>query len=307
MIVTCPRCSTRYRPYGEDYDYEETKKTAVDNWIKVVCPVCEQWVRLNDGKKIPPPNVAPEYLQQAKAQAEIVEDGEVDDEPRKSSSRTGSATVSGRCPECRAKFRAPGKFAGKSVKCPRCKGSVPIPEIDTEDWGDAGAWEPMPSSSRSHQASGGLAGVLDFANWPPARKYWALGSSVAILLVIGCAVAFSYGKKSAAGPRKNFTEIERHIHGDPPAFGMRGGIGPAPGQPFPPPGFEVRAPKHNVKYSPGDRVRAKFAGRIFAAEVVEQLTDNLVQLRSLGIEEGEPARLIEKGNTIAIRVDDILP
>lgn len=313
MIVTCPRCSTRYRPYGDDFSDADAMEKADEAWIKVVCPVCEQWIRLNDGKKIPPPDVAPEFLQQAKAQAEIVEDGDEEDEPGKASSRgRGSETVSGRCRECRAKFRAPEKFAGKSVKCPRCKSRVPIPEFseDNEDWGSGQSWEPGESSRRTRRPTGGvLQNLLDFNAWPTARKFWVLGSGVALTLVIGCVIAYSYGKGSRGNRNNGFIDFERQIQeqAHPPGWAQPPGFGPGQGLPFPAVDPGVQKPKRKASYSPGDRVRAKFMNRVFAAEVVEQLGDRLVELRSLGVELGEPMERLEKGETIAVRVEDILP
>jgi hypothetical protein len=67
-IVQCPKCARRYDP-GKDLDDLPNHTT-----IKVVCPVCGQWVRLPAAIPVPTPELPPDIVKVMASQSRLVDD-----------------------------------------------------------------------------------------------------------------------------------------------------------------------------------------------------------------------------------------
>ena len=59
-IVTCPKCRSRYNP-GMD---GEIAALAGNASLKVVCPVCGQWLRLPENEAVDMSGLPPDILKQ---------------------------------------------------------------------------------------------------------------------------------------------------------------------------------------------------------------------------------------------------
>ena len=69
--VTCPKCASRYDP-GRDRELAELAGHAS---LKVICPVCGQWLRLPENEAIEGPNLPPHVLKGMTAQSKLIERG----------------------------------------------------------------------------------------------------------------------------------------------------------------------------------------------------------------------------------------
>lgn len=74
-IVTCPKCKKRYDP-GVDEALDDIRDAPVEMSVKVVCPVCGQWLRLPENEPIPTPAAPPEILKEMMSQSRLVDDAE---------------------------------------------------------------------------------------------------------------------------------------------------------------------------------------------------------------------------------------
>ncbi|MGE3803109.1 MAG: hypothetical protein AB7K24_00395 [Gemmataceae bacterium] len=77
-VVTCPQCSSRYDP-GMDEELEALGDAAS---LKVVCPVCAQWLRLPENEAIDGPAVPREILESMMSQSRLIERGTPGARPR---------------------------------------------------------------------------------------------------------------------------------------------------------------------------------------------------------------------------------
>ena len=72
-VVSCPKCESRYDP-GMDEELKSLDLTKLS--LKVVCPVCRQWLRLPENEAIEPPGLPPEALEEMVSQAKLIERGQ---------------------------------------------------------------------------------------------------------------------------------------------------------------------------------------------------------------------------------------
>ena len=71
-VVTCPKCESRYDP-GVDEELEGIDPSQMS--LKVVCPVCGQWLRLPENEPVETPAAPPEMLAKMEAQSMLIERG----------------------------------------------------------------------------------------------------------------------------------------------------------------------------------------------------------------------------------------
>lgn len=72
MIVTCPTCRSQYDP-GIDDALEGIDPSMMS--MKVVCPVCAQWLRLPENDPIKGPAVPREILEAMMGQSKLIARG----------------------------------------------------------------------------------------------------------------------------------------------------------------------------------------------------------------------------------------
>ncbi len=72
-IVRCPKCASRYDP-GVDDELAGLDSSVAS--LKVVCPVCGQWLRLPENEAIEGPPVPREILESMMAQSKLIERGD---------------------------------------------------------------------------------------------------------------------------------------------------------------------------------------------------------------------------------------
>ena len=70
-VVKCPKCASRYDP-GMDRELAALGQQAS---LKVVCPVCGQWLRLPENEAVEGPQLPPQVLRGMTAQSKLVERG----------------------------------------------------------------------------------------------------------------------------------------------------------------------------------------------------------------------------------------
>lgn len=71
-IVTCPKCESRYDP-GVDEELEGIAPSEMS--LKVVCPVCAQWIRLPENEPVEGPAVSRKILESMMGQSRLIERG----------------------------------------------------------------------------------------------------------------------------------------------------------------------------------------------------------------------------------------
>lgn len=74
-VVTCPKCASQYDPGldGELGDIDPSRMS-----LKVVCPVCAQWLRLPENEPVEGPAVPRAMLKAMMAQSRLIKRGERD-------------------------------------------------------------------------------------------------------------------------------------------------------------------------------------------------------------------------------------
>ena len=71
-VVTCPKCESRYDP-GMDEELKGIDPSQMS--LKVVCPVCAQWLRLPENEPVEGPAVPRHILEAMMAQSRLIERG----------------------------------------------------------------------------------------------------------------------------------------------------------------------------------------------------------------------------------------
>ena len=71
-VVTCPQCGSQYDP-GMDRELKGIDPSQMS--LKVVCPVCAQWLRLPENEPVEGPMVPPEILKTMMGQSRLIERG----------------------------------------------------------------------------------------------------------------------------------------------------------------------------------------------------------------------------------------
>lgn len=69
-VAQCPKCESEYESGGKNLDNLPDGMS-----IKVVCPVCGQWLRLPENDLIPTPEVPPDILQAMMKQSRLIKRG----------------------------------------------------------------------------------------------------------------------------------------------------------------------------------------------------------------------------------------
>src|SRR5262245_10731026 len=71
-IITCPKCDSRYDP-GVDKELASIDPRQMS--LKVVCPVCAQWLRLPENEPIETPAAPRDILEAMMSQSKLIERG----------------------------------------------------------------------------------------------------------------------------------------------------------------------------------------------------------------------------------------
>lgn len=71
-VVTCPKCASRYDP-GVDATLKDIDTSVMS--LKVVCPVCGQWLRLPENEPIETPAAPRKLLEEMASQSRLIERG----------------------------------------------------------------------------------------------------------------------------------------------------------------------------------------------------------------------------------------
>jgi hypothetical protein len=71
-VVTCPKCQSRYDP-GMDEELKGIDPRQMS--LKVVCPVCAQWLRLPENEPVEGPAVPRHILEAMMGQSRLIERG----------------------------------------------------------------------------------------------------------------------------------------------------------------------------------------------------------------------------------------
>jgi len=187
MIVNCPKCRTRYEADVHlKHIRQKAKREGVSISEKVVCPVCEQWVRLPENEPCPAPGLPPELVQEMKSQSRVIDDFVPDEKV------VQDVKITAACPKCDAQIRAPQKMAGRKVRCPRCRAEIQIPAAQSADeefadWADSETWE-HPSDRARRRGPAQTSGfdwrqVVKHPAWSIVLRWWmvVLGAALVTL------------------------------------------------------------------------------------------------------------------------------
>jgi hypothetical protein len=119
-VIKCPNCKKRYET---ETDIDDIPKGAS---AKVVCPACDQWLRIPEKEMIDTPKIPKELAKKIKAQSRLVDDERI--QVKKSSTAvSASSSVVVTCPECEKKFKPKSDVRGKKIKCPFCTNPFVVP------------------------------------------------------------------------------------------------------------------------------------------------------------------------------------
>ena len=71
-VVTCPKCESQYDP---GMDEELKRMDPIQMSLKVVCPVCAQWLRLPENEPVEGPAVPRNILEAMMSQSRLIARG----------------------------------------------------------------------------------------------------------------------------------------------------------------------------------------------------------------------------------------
>lgn len=72
-VVTCPKCKSKYDP-GMDEELKGMDPSQMS--LKVVCPVCAQWLRLPENEPVEGPAVPEHILKAMMGQSKLIARGD---------------------------------------------------------------------------------------------------------------------------------------------------------------------------------------------------------------------------------------